>query len=231
VIAALAPAVVSGTTLYSDLGFILLGAVVERVTGRTLDRLFDERIARPLALSRTGFAVEPRRFPDAAATERGNGYERRLAGPDAPPAAFRQDIPRGEVHDGNAHALGGVSGHAGLFGTVGEVTTLLREILEPARLPLSPGSRRKLLEPVAGPGSRSFGFVMARDSQAASGVLPDDAPGHTGFTGTSIWLDPGASATFVLLTNRVHPVVPPHDFQPVRRGFHRMAKDLLERRR
>jgi hypothetical protein len=70
-------------------------------------------------------------------------------------------------------------------------------------------------------------MVMARDSQAASGVLPDDAPGHTGFTGTSIWLDPGASETYVLLTNRVHPVVPPLDFQPVRREFHRLAKRLL----
>jgi CubicO group peptidase (beta-lactamase class C family) len=223
-IARQAPAGPRGITLYSDLGFILLGAVLERATDTTLDRLFEQRIARPLGLVSTGFAtVRPERFARAAATEIGNEYERALTAGCGSPHAWRTGVLRGEVHDGNAHGLGGVAGHAGLFGTAREVASIALEVLDPRVLPLGNSARERALRPVAGPGSRSFGWEFARDCEAARGALPDDAPGHTGFTGTSVWLVPRSGEVFVLLTNRVHPHVTGIDFQPVRRGFHAVA--------
>lgn len=222
------PAVARGTTLYSDLGFILLGAAVERASGERLDRLFERYVAEPLGLRGVGFAGAGGSFGPVAATEAGNAYERALAGLEGTGYPWRERLLRGEVHDGNAHGLGGVAGHAGLFGKASEVAGIAREMVRPEKLHLAPRARQRLLGPVAGSGSRSFGFVMARDSAAAKGVLPDEAAGHTGFTGTSLWLDPATERIFVLLTNRVHPVVPREDFQPVRREFHRLATRICE---
>jgi CubicO group peptidase (beta-lactamase class C family) len=226
-IAAERPATSPGTVLYSDLGYIALGAVLERVSGSSLDRLFAHRVAAPLGLSGTGFATDAAEFAHAAATERGNEYERALAGEEGEGYAWPTEILRGLAHDGNARAIGGVAGHAGLFGPLEEVATIVREILRPERLPLSPGARRRLLEPPDAAVGRSVGLVTAAASGAARGVLVDDAPGHTGFTGTSLWLDPAAGAAFILLTNRVHPVVPAESFQYLRRGFHRLAVAMV----
>jgi CubicO group peptidase (beta-lactamase class C family) len=225
-IARLEPAVAPGRTLYSDLGYIVLGLALERAAGETLDRLFAARISRPLGLARLAFAVGGARYDDAAATERGNEYERRMAGEVGAGHAFRQGLLRGEVHDGNAHGLAGVAGHAGLFGTADDVAALGREILEPRVLPLGGDARRRLLEPRSPCGGRTVGFVLASHAGAARGILPDRAPGHTGFTGTSLWLDAGRGAIYVLLANRVHPAVGPRDFRVVRRAFHRLASRL-----
>ena len=210
--------------VYSDLGYILLGAALERATGTDLARLFERRIAWPLGLSRLGFAAAGR--GDAAATEEGNEYERVLAGAAGAGYRWRTRIPRGEVHDANAHGLGGVAGHAGLFGTAEEVACVCGEWLEPERLPLGASARERLLRAASSDG-RTLGLVLAAHSRAARGVLPDNAPGHTGFTGTSLWLDPQVGGIYVLLTNRVHPRVVPRDFQYLRRGFHRLARRRL----
>ena len=215
------PAVPAGETLYSDLGYILLGMVIEEATGRRLDRLFREHVGQALGEPRIGFAAGD--YRDAAATERGNAYERRLAGPDGEAHPWRTAVLRGEVHDANAWGLGGVAGHAGLFGTVEAVAAVARELLRPTRLPLGEAEREKLLRPRPGGGGRTVGMVVATESGAARGILPPTAPGHTGFTGTSMWLDPPTGRFFVLLTNRVHPVVERRDFQRIRRTFHRLA--------
>ncbi len=225
VIATLPPGCPPGLECYSDLGYIVLGAALERAAGVRLDELFRDWIQRPLGLSATGY-LERRSQRAVAATERGNRYERKLAAEEGRGYRFRTAMIRGEVHDVNAHRLGGVAGHAGLFGTAGEVARLAREILRPTVLPLALESRRLLLEPRAPQGAHTFGFVLARASRAARGVLPDDAPGHTGFTGTSLWIDPPAARIYVLLTNRVHPRVQAADFQLVRRAFHRLAARL-----
>jgi CubicO group peptidase (beta-lactamase class C family) len=217
------PAVPAGRTLYSDPGYILLGIVLERVSRRRLDQLFDERVARPTGVARTGFAAGGREFPDAAATERGNRYERSLAGEAGKGHRWRHAIPRGEVHDANAHGLGGVAGHAGLFGTAEEVARLGGEILRPRALPFDARARERLLRVAPPSDGRTVGMVTAAWSSAGRGILPADAPGHTGFTGTSLWLDVAADRCYVLLTNRVHPRVPDRNFQWVRRGFHRLA--------
>lgn len=213
----------AGATLYSDLGYIVLGVALERIAGIPLPRLFAERIAKPLGLLRLGFAADAQTFADAAATERGNAFERELARGLGSADRFRATVPRGEVHDGNAHGLGGAAGHAGLFGCVDEVAALACEILRPRRIGLEPRSRALLLEVVA-PSERTLGFVPASAAAAARGLLPAHAPGHTGFTGTSLWLDPSVSRAYVLLTNRVHPVVPAAGFDPLRRLFHRLAR-------
>jgi CubicO group peptidase (beta-lactamase class C family) len=206
-----------GTTQYSDLGFVLLGFVVERALGSPLDRLFDERIAGPLALPRAGYAGTTTRFADAAPTERGNAYERALCGDAGRDHPFRTETIRGAVHDGNAWGLGGIAGHAGVFATAAEVAAIARFVLD------SP-ARRRMLAPVAGPGSRSFGFTFPSLTESVGGVLDEDAVGHFGFTGTSLWIEPRSGRSYVLLTNRVHPEVPRADFTRVRQTFHRVAK-------
>jgi len=217
------PAVEAGRTLYSDLGYILLGAATERACGATLDALFARRIAQPLGLGRAGYARAPTIVIDAAATEEGNAHERELAGPAGAGGTWRSELIRGQVHDSNANGLGGVAGHAGLFATVEEVASIGRELLRPQRLELGDSAHVKLLRISPSSPGRTFGFQAARDCFATSGILPDDAPGHTGFTGTSLWLDPAHDRQFVLLTNRVHPRVSTRNFQRVRRGFHRLA--------
>jgi CubicO group peptidase (beta-lactamase class C family) len=212
-----------GSTLYSDLGFILLGAALERIGGESLDHLFATRIAAPLGLPRIGFANEGERFADAAPTEIGSAYERGLAGESGHGYAWKTDRPRGEVHDENARVLGGVAGHAGLFGTSREVAAIAREMLWPRILPLGPRQRKLLLSGVEGPGSRAFGLMPAGESETLRNVLPGSAVGHFGFTGTSLWLDPAAGRIYVLLTNRVHPRVPREEFTEIRREFHLLA--------
>lgn len=206
--------------LYSDLGYIVLGAVLERATGQPLPALFAERIAIPLGLLRTGFSA-PDRFPDAAATETVSRFEAGLAGEKHGTPPFDRVIAAGHTHDGNADGLGGAAGHAGLFGPLDEIARLVRSILRPSALELGDAGRQWLFRPGPG-GRRTVGFVTAAGSRAARGILPSDSPGHEGFTGTSVWLDPPADRFYLLLTNRVHPRVT-GDFQPVRRAFHRVA--------
>lgn len=225
-IAQLPLAVTSGQTLYSDLGYILLGAVLERVSQGGLDSLFETRIARPLGLARLGFARGTDRFQDAAATEAGNQHERSMAGDAGLGYRWRNHVLRGEPHDMNARGLENVAGHAGLFGTAAQVARVGREILAPVELPLGEDARDRLLKPACAASCRTVGMVTARGSLATRGILSEDAPGHTGFTGTSIWLDPHSRSVFVLLSNRVHPRVSSRDFQLVRRGFHRLAAAL-----
>ncbi len=214
-------------TLYSDLGYILLGFAVEKAAGAPLDRLFAERIARPLGLARCGFAGRTGLFAEAAATECGSAYERALAGALAGDDRFRAQVPRGQVHDGNAWGLGGIAGHAGLFGTAKDVAAIALAILDPTRIGLDAGALDPMLHPVEeGAGMRTVGFVCARDAESVRGILPGEAVGHLGFTGTSLWLDAMHPRVYALLTNRVHPRVPRDPFTATRREFHRLAASL-----
>jgi serine-type D-Ala-D-Ala carboxypeptidase len=219
--------------LYSDLGYIALGAVLERVGSATLERLAEAFIFEPLGVRpcfRPGKALGLR----VAATEESCNYERMKAGPaGATYRGWREGIIRGEVHDQNAFAAGGVAGHAGLFGTAGDVYQIARQALVPEGGLL----RRSELPLIAEPGTdaegeaRSFAYRINRGrdggadpATAAGDALPPVAFGHNGFTGTSVWIDPGARRVFVLLTNRVHPRVREEfDMNVLRREFHRLA--------
>lgn len=197
--AAAAPEYPPGTqTLYSDLGYLLLQAVVETAAGRSLDSFCREELYQPLGLPGLGFC--PRRQPGGesrlyAATEEGLIPGRRVCG---------------EVHDENAWAAGGVAGHAGLFGTAGEVWRLLAALYRAYRGEqtgiFSPETVRLFFTPVCA-GGRTLGFdTPAADPALGSAgrFFSPNSVGHLGFTGTSFWLDLESGQMIVLLTNRVH---------------------------
>jgi CubicO group peptidase (beta-lactamase class C family) len=192
--------------LYSDLGFILLGFLVERVTGMTLAEYCRQRVYDRVGAGELFFI------------ESEGGQVGRPAGDPADPlriAATEQDpwrgrLLRGEVHDENAWALGGVAGHSGLFGTADAVAVLAGRWLEgclgrPSRL--SPGLVRNFLEQPAQTSGASWASGWDRPSppSAAGARFSARSFGHLGFTGTSVWVDPAVELEVVFLSNRVHP--------------------------
>jgi CubicO group peptidase (beta-lactamase class C family) len=188
-----------GRECYSDLGYMMLAWVAERLSGCDLDRYVTDRIYRPLAIERLGFIPLDAPVPDWC----------RQAAPtmDCP---WRNRGIRAEVEDENAWAAGGVDGHAGLFGTATAVHRLCREIMSAlngsgARV-LAPGVMKNFIR--RDPGRiRVAGFDTPSGNEPAAGIqAPKTTIGHLGFTGTSFWMDPASGLISILLTNRVHPV-------------------------
>ena len=190
--------------LYSDLGFIVLGELVETVTGMTLNQFCLERIYKPLGLSATGFIdlsglktgpVEPGRS-SIAPTE------------DCP---WRKKVLCGEVHDDNAYAMGGVAGHAGLFASARDVHGLLASLsrcLHGADSFLPRAIVEEFLTKDDSVANATFTLGWDTPSlgkSASGGAFSPRTVGHLGFTGTSIWWDLEKSCYIILLTNRVHP--------------------------
>jgi CubicO group peptidase (beta-lactamase class C family) len=185
--------------VYSDLGYLLLGAAIAARSGVDLDRIFDREVVAPLGLD----------VGSARALRARGGFDDRVAPTEN--VAFRGGIVRGVVHDENAWALTGdaASGHAGLFGDARSVVALgvaILDALAGRRADwLSPGDLEPLLRPRPG-GSHLAGFDRRSGDAPSSGRLFGPRTfGHLGFTGTSLWIDPDASLVGVLLTNRVHP--------------------------
>ena len=193
---------------YSDLGFMLLGYVVEQVSRRSLDHYTAEALYTPLGLRRTGFATQLVPGADVAATEVGNGYEHRMVFDTTFAFAYRGDprgwsgwrtrVLRGEANDGNAYyAHGGVAGHAGLFSTASDLAVLLQLLIGegtvgPVRL-ISPATVRAFLTPE--PFGHYLGWMRPK-------ALPDGSFMHTGFTGTYVLGVPRYGLAVVLLANR-----------------------------
>jgi CubicO group peptidase (beta-lactamase class C family) len=205
--------------IYSDVNFLLLGDILEIVLGSPLDAAFAALVAGPAGSGARFGPVEP---SAAAATEKGDRFERAMTeARGLSYARFRNGVVRGEVHDGNAYRRGGVAAHAGLFGTARDVWMLARTWLEPERAALGWDRTPDLAEArgVAWQGRRGAGSAIAR--------MSDRAFGHTGFTGTSIWIDPEAGLVSVLLTNRIHPAVREIPFNDVRRRFHDAVYDAF----
>ncbi len=202
-------------TAYSDIGFMTLGLVVEAVSGRSMDRFLQEELWAPLGMTDTGFLPEASLRPRIAPTEED---------------PVRGGIVRGLVHDENAWAMGGVAGHAGLFSTAADLARFVAALGEAAA-------------GVAGPGSvlpsRVVDGWTRRVDQGATRALGWDTPslngssagdyfssfsfGHTGFTGTSIWVDRERDLWVILLTNRVHPTRENTLHVPLRRAVHDAA--------
>lgn len=171
---------------YSDTGYILLGEIVSRVDGAPLDSLFLERIAGPLGLASTRF------LPPSA-------WHNRVA-------RTRRTEPAGQVHDPRARGLGGVAGHAGLFGTVADVLTYADTMRRGGGGILSRASvaRMNTNQIDHAFGGQSYGFFCAGNDYLPNGDLfSDRAFGHSGFTGTLLLIDPEFDLSLVLLTNRV----------------------------
>ncbi len=199
-------------TAYSDLGYILLGQLLETVGAARLDTLFAEHIAAPLGLT-AGF--RPPGEPRSAAAAAHDGLVANELG--APPAASPSSIIApaapagpllGQVHDENARAGGGVFGHAGLFGRIGDVATFARALLGGALVRTETAAAFFALAPNPAASwrlgwdtpSTTAGLSHAGDLWPRAGTV-----GHLGFTGTSLWLHPPRRRWCALLTNRVHP--------------------------
>jgi CubicO group peptidase (beta-lactamase class C family) len=184
-------------TLYSDLDFIFLGLIVERVSGQSLDRYLDANVFGPLGMTSTRFR------PPAE-------WRARIAPTEVDP--WRQRHLRGEVHDENAFSLGGVSGHAGLFSSAADLTRFAQSYLRWGRTPTGrvwdSTTVAQFITPQANPApKRALGWEVPTGGNSAGTRLSvsDQAFGHTGFTGTSLWVAPGEDLFILLLTNRVNP--------------------------
>ena len=179
-------------SVYSDIGFMVLGFVVEAAHGLALDAQFEE--LRRAWDGTTTFRPSPALLERIAPTE----YD--LA---------RNRVVCGEVHDENARALGGVAGHAGLFGTAGDVGAFARLVLRTFHEPTGLGTpalmRTFAAECRVPASSRALGWDTMRPTSSCGSLMSADAIGHTGFTGTSLWIDHARDLYVVLLTNRIYP--------------------------
>ena len=225
------PARPPGTAVeYSCLGFVALGLVLERAGGAGLDALFAELVAEPLGVAdELGLAPAA----DAAVAEGEARWwveEALLAARGigtAPPAAAAGSVP---CDDGNARGLGGVAGNAGVFGTAAAVARLAAEylpgggeLLDAAEAELATRNRTDGLGQ-----ARGLGWQLASTPGCSAGpALSPSAFGHTGFTGVSVWADPGTGGVLVLLGNRLHPGGRTPDLHPLRRRFHALAVAAL----
>lgn len=202
--------------IYSDLNFLLLGDILETHFSAPLDAAFEDLVRRAAG---GGASFLPDRSLPFAATERDDATERRMAAEQGVAyPRFRTGVVRGEVHDGNAFRRGGVAGNAGLFGTARDVWELARPWLDPSRRELTADRTPAL------PEARGVAWQGSRGAGSAIPSMPASAFGHTGFTGTSVWVDPERGRISILLTNRIHPEVRGSDFNAVRRRFHEAVR-------
>ena len=203
--------------VYSDLGAILLGQIVQRVSGQRIDQYAREHVFGPLKMTDTQYLPGKSLLPRIAPTEID---------------PWRQRHIRGEVHDENAFTMGGVSGHAGLFSTAHDVTRLTQAylnggMLDGARI-WSPETI-KLFTTVQDStfSNRALGWETPNGANSAGRLMRRPAFGHTGFTGTSIWVDPANDLFVVLLTNRVNPTRQNGKIGGVRQAVADMAEALV----
>ena len=206
-------------SVYSDLGFIVLGLILETVGAASLDEQFRSVVSDVGSSAWQDLAyLPPQSWRNRTAPTRMDPWRDRLL--------------VGEVDDANAAALGGVAAHAGLFGTAGAVGGFARQLLtecrgtgdSPWRLARRDTLRQFLTRSRVPRSSRALGWDTMLPTSSCGMLMSPSAFGHTGFTGTSLWLDPTADFYAVLLTNRVHPAGGSMDaIQSVRRAFHDAA--------
>jgi len=215
-------------TTYSDIGAMTLAWIVEEISGEPFDELLEELVFGPLGMRDTGYRPENVLLPRIAATELDT--------------LWRRELVWGRVHDENADAIGGVAGHAGLFSSALDLSVFARMLLNggsaPACVPPGEGGEPcPLLRPEAlqlldadvidefttrndQTSSRALGWDTPSEGSSSGDHMSARAFGHTGFTGTSIWLDPELDLWVVLLTNRVHPTRANQKHVALRRAVH-----------
>ena len=242
-------------TVYSDIGFMTLAFIIERVSGQGLDEFLEERVWDRLGMRDTGF--------------RPAGALRNRIAPTEVDTVFRNMHVHGVVHDENAYAIGGVAGHAGLFSTTSDLAVLAQALLDGGRVVgceredsdsvgvggnggarlsdtvpreadassemicaagsagtvrlVSAETVRAFTKRFDSQGSRALGWDTPSDQSSAGEYFTRSAFGHTGFTGTSIWIDPELDMFVVLLTNRVNPTRNNDKHIPLRRAVHDLA--------
>src|SRR6266481_1264358 len=199
--------------VYSDINFIALGEVVHRVSGLTLDQFAQKNIFGPLGMKDTGFRPRPALKSRIAPTERRRGQLSYLGDSAENVGAAGEAWLRGEVHDPTSYRMGGVAGHAGLFSTAADLAIYCQMILNGGQyggvrilgpMAVAEMTRPRLVSDDGG--ARGLGWDINTSFSSNRGDLfPLGSFGHTGFTGTSIWIDPASEMFLVFLSNRVHP--------------------------
>ncbi len=193
---------------YSDIGFIILGAALERIAGESLDPLCQREIFGPLSMINTSFN------PPADAWEK--------IPPTAHDHTFRKRIVQGEVQDENAFVLGGVAGHAGLFSTAGDLTRFAQAMLHEGRPILRPETLALFTRRESAPSgtSRALGWDTPSSPSQSGKYFGPRSFGHLGYSGTSLWIDPDRQLSIIFLTNRTWPDCANQAIKQVRPKFH-----------
>lgn len=200
---------------YSSQGFIVLGQILEKVAGEPLDQCLPRLVLEPLGMTHTTYSVAEDERGRTAATEW---------------CPWRERLVQGTVHDENAHVLGGCAGHAGLFSTVEDLGRLCRMMLGTGRIGQDRLLHERTVELMTAPHTdhlplRRCLAWQGHDAKGgpAGGLVSGRSYGHTGFTGTSVWIDPELDLYIVLLTNAVHPQRRPERIGQLRPTFHDLA--------
>jgi beta-N-acetylhexosaminidase len=204
--------------VYSDLGIILMAEIIERLTGRTLDDLAKAHIFSPLGMKDTMYRPAKNLWPGIAPTE----FDRNL----------RHRLVQGEVHDENAFTMGGVSGHAGVFSTAPDLAAFCQMLLNGGVYRHHRVLKRATIAQFTEPqplsnGTRTLGWVVPTEGSSSGHYFSAHSFGHTGFTGTSIWIDPDRQLFVVLLTNRVNPTRENQKIAQVRPALHDAVMQAL----
>jgi beta-N-acetylhexosaminidase len=204
--------------VYSDLGIILMAEIIERLTGRTLDDLARTYVFSPLGMKDTTFRPAKNLWPWIAPTE----FDRNL----------RNRLVQGEVHDENAFSMGGVSGHAGVFSTAPDLAAFCQMLLNGGVFAHHRILKRATIAQFTAPqplsdGTRTLGWAVPTEGSSSGHYFSAHSFGHTGFTGTSIWVDPDRQLFVVLLTNRVNPTRENQKIAQVRPALHDAVMQAL----
>ena len=214
-----------GQMLYSDLGYMIAGAVVARAAGTSLDQAVRREVLIPLGIEDAIY------YPGALTPER-----RAALAANTPPTercSWRGVLVQGEVHDENAAALGGVAGHAGLFGTAKAVARFGLEMLDVLADRSHFVTKERLTRAITSQpgGSYAMGWDRKQAEDSSAGRhLSTDSFGHLGFPGTSIWCDPTRGVVVVLLSNRVHPSRANEKIKGFRPAFHDVVTAIFDQR-
>jgi CubicO group peptidase (beta-lactamase class C family) len=221
--------------VYSDVGYILLRHLLEKTAGLEFQKLAATVIFQPLRLRETFFLVPAHEKIRCAPTEIGNAFERGMCrdGHEGAAAGFpwRTHLLRGEVHDANSFYSNGSAGNAGLFASARDLFALGREFF-PETATLLRAESLGLFWRNRTPWSvlhRSIGFKLNSSRPTSGGsALSPKAIGHSGFTGTSLWLEPETQRQWIILSNRIHPRVKKMNFDATRRKLHKLLKSELD---
>lgn len=203
--------------IYSDLGFILLGQLIEEAVQSPLDKLFESRVAKPLGLQNTFFVKNlPFSSPHPLRSTQHAAQKRLAPTEDCP---WRGRVIKGEVHDPNAYAMGGVAGHAGLFSTASDIHKFISSQLTYLR-GLVPRQ----------PGTYILGWdTPSRQGSAAGRYFSRHSIGHLGYTGCSLWIDLDKDFWVILLTNRIYPTATNEKIKIFRPQIHNLAyREFIE---
>jgi beta-N-acetylhexosaminidase len=204
--------------VYSDLGFILLGEILERATGKTVDELAHDQIFAPLDMGSSMFNPPKNILSRIAPTEND--------------AAFRKQQVHGVVHDENAFAMGGVAGHAGMFTTAGDLATFCQMLLSGGMYDYHRLLNRATIaqftapQPPAG-NTGTLGWMMPTPNSSSGHYFSPHSFGHLGYAGTSMWIDPDRQLFVILLTNRVYPTRENNKIAAVRPAVHDAVMESL----